>query len=546
MDVRSPNSLETDVADADCGRSGSGTYIRSMPASFEVTTPEWVRDAVFYQIFPDRFARSQRVPKPANLESWDAPPTVHGFKGGDLLGVVEHLDDLQNLGINAIYFNPIFQSAANHRYHTQDYYRVDPILGGNDAFRELLDAAHARGMRVVLDGVFNHASRGFYQFHHTLENGPASPYLDWFHFDLERLRNGERLNAYPDPSRECSGGRDSMRQLGYRAWWNLPALPKFNTDTPAVRRFLLAVARYWIEMGVDGWRLDVPQEIDDDAFWREFRRVVKAANPEAYIVGEIWSKADRWLQGDQFDGVMNYVFNRACLGFFGGGRLDAQHCPGGFSLAPLTATQFANAVDNMLTRYDRQVVLSQLNLLSSHDEPRFLTLVQGDRAALSLATLFQMTFPGAPCVYYGDEIGMEGGPDPDCRRAFPWDEARWDRDLLAHFRRAIALRHAHPALRHGRYLHLHTDDARGVVAFARRGEAETLVVILNNGADGYDLDVPVGDLLADDIRHSDGAYLRDLWAGAQARVMGGRIVGATLPPRSGAVLAVDVDSPSAP
>jgi len=520
----------------------------------DVTAPAWVRDAVFYQIFPDRFARSQRVPKPANLEPWDAPPTVHGFKGGDLRGVVEHLDDLQELGISAIYFNPIFQSAANHRYHTQDYYRVDPILGGNDAFHELLDAAHARGMRVVLDGVFNHASRGFYQFHHTLENGPASPYLDWFYFDLERLRNGERLNAYPDPGRECSGGRDGMRDLGYRAWWNLPALPKFNTDTPAVRRFLLDVACHWIEMGADGWRLDVPQEIDDDSFWRAFRRVVKAANPEAYIVGEIWSEADRWLQGDQFDGVMNYVFNRACLGFFGGERLDTEHCPGGFSLQPLSATRFADAADDMLTRYDWQVSLSQLNLLSSHDMPRFLTLVRGDKAALKLATLFQMTFPGAPCVYYGDEIGMEGGPDPDCRRAFPWDEARWDHDLLAYVRRAIALRYAHPALRRGRYLRLYADDARGVFAFARQGEAETLVVVLNNnGSDSYDLDVPVGEVLAYGARHQhgallwrSGAYLRDLWARAQARVVDGRVVGATLPPRSGAVLAVGVDSPSAP
>jgi cyclomaltodextrinase len=500
--------------------------------SNEFTTPEWVKDAVFYHIFPDRFAKSERVPKPSNLEPWDSPPTRHGFKGGDLLGVAEHLDYLQELGITAIYFNPIFQSAANHRYHTHDYYQVDPILGGNEAFREMLNAAHARGIRVVLDGVFNHASRGFYQFNHTLENGAASPYLDWFYFDEERLRAGQPLDAYPSPEKErrLGGSHRSLQELGYQAWWDLPALPKLNTDTLAVRSFLFDVARYWIEFGIDGWRLDVPHEIDDDAFWQEFRRVVRVADPEAYIVGEIWFDARRWLQGDQFDAVMNYIFNRACLGFFGGERLDTAQRPGGYTLQPLSAAQFADAIDDLLALYHWEVTLAQLNLLSSHDMPRFLTLVQGDKAALKLATLFQMTFPGAPCVYYGDEIGMEGKHDPDCRHTFPWEEARWDHDLLAFFRQAIALRHAHPALRRGRYLRLHTDDQRNVYAFARQGEGETLVVVLNNGAISYDVNVPVQGLFA------DGTALHDLWGEGQARVAAGWITGATLPPRSGAVL----------
>ncbi|MCP4537428.1 MAG: DUF3459 domain-containing protein [Chloroflexi bacterium] len=496
-----------------------------------IITPDWVKDAVFYQIFPDRFARSERVPKPSNLEAWDSPPTSFGFKGGDLLGVAEHLDYLQELGITAIYFNPIFQSAANHRYHTHDYYRVDPILGGDSAFREMLDAAHERGIRVVLDGVFNHASRGFYQFNHALENGAASPYLDWFYFDEERIRTGGRVNGYPGPEEEQNMSNGSLKGLGYQAWWDLPALPKFNTDTLAVRRFLLDAARYWIEFGMDGWRLDVPGDIDDDAFWQEFRHVVKGANPDAYIVGEIWHEAHRWLQGDQFDAVMNYVFNRACLGFFGGERLDTTQRPGGYDLHPLSASQFADAVDGMMTLYGWDVTLAQLNLLGSHDMPRFLTLVQGDKAALKLATLFQMTFPGAPCVYYGDEIGMEGNHDPDCRRAFPWNEAYWDHDLLVFFRKAARLRHEHPVLRRGRFLRLHADDQHGVYAFARQslsGE-ETLVVVLNNGPNSYDIDVPAQDLFP------DGTILRDLWQDGHARIAAGRIAGATLPSRSGAV-----------
>jgi cyclomaltodextrinase len=211
-----------------------------------MTTPDWVQDAVFYQIFPDRFARSERMPD-LGFEPWDAPPTHHGFKGGDLYGIVERMDYLTNLGITALYFNPIFASASNHRYHTYDYYKVDPLLGGNAALRLLLDEAHQRGIRVVLDGVFNHASRGFWQFHHVLENGAGSPYVNWFYFDPERLNGNRRWGAYPDTGelRALQVGEGSLRALGYQAWWDLPALPKFNTNTPDVRKFLFEVAELW-------------------------------------------------------------------------------------------------------------------------------------------------------------------------------------------------------------------------------------------------------------------------------------------------------------
>lgn len=480
------------------------------------TTPEWVKDAVFYQIFPDRFARSEAVPKPSNLEPWDSPPTTYGFKGGDLMGVVEHLDYLEDLGITAIYLNPIFQSAANHRYFTHDYYQVDPILGGNTAFRRLLDEAHRRGIRVILDGVFNHTGRGFFQFNHILENGPASPYVDWFHV------KGFPLNAY-------SG------QPNYQCWTDAPALPEFNTDNPQVHKFIFDVVRYWTQQGIDGWRVDVPSCIDDDAFWQEFRHTVKAANPEAYIAGEIWGEATRWLQGDQFDAVMNYLFTRACIGFFVGDRLDGE-LVAGMDYAPipsLDAPAFSQHIEELLVLYPWEVTLAQLNLLDSHDTARFLTLAGGNVSALKLAILFQMTYPGAPCIYYGDEVGLEGGRDPDCRRAFPWDEARWDHDLLAVFRRAITLRHEHAALRRGRYLCLHADDQHGVYAFARQEEGETLVVVLNNGSTSYDLDVPVRGLF------NDGMILHDVWKSGRAQATAGRITGATLPPCSGAVLALE-------
>ena len=506
----------------------------------DFTTPDWVKDAVFYQIFPDRFARSDRVGKPSHLEPWDSPPTVYGFKGGDLLGVLEHLDYLDDLGITAIYLNPIFQSAANHRYHTQDYYRVDPLLGGDGAFGRLLDAVHARGIRLILDGVFNHASRGFYQFYHTLENGAASPYLDWFHFDRRRLETGRRPAAYPDVrDHDGSPGNPNSREaFGYRAWWDLPALPEFNTDSPEVRRFLFDVARHWVEQGIDGWRLDVPACIDDDRFWQQFRTEVKDVNPEAYIVGEIASDATRWLQGDQFDGVMNYLFTKACLGFFGGAALDRDLLPP--PLRPvkdsLGAAAFARRMEELLTMYPPEAALAQLNLLSSHDTPRFLTLVQHRKAILRLAVVFQMTYPGAPSIYYGDEIGMAGGPDPDCRRPFPWDESRWDHELRDFFKRCIALRRAHPALRRGRLVTLHAED--GLIVYLRSLSQDRLVIALNNSSTTHHLEVGVADHL------SEGERLESLIHSGSARVVAGRIIGPVLAPYTASVFALDGGSPA--
>ncbi|MEW6296603.1 MAG: glycoside hydrolase family 13 protein [Thermodesulfobacteriota bacterium] len=498
-----------------------------------IETPAWVADAVFYQIFPDRFATSGRFCRGLRLEPWGSPPTTFGFKGGDLIGVLEHLDYLQDLGITAIYFTPIFASAANHRYHTYDYYTVDPLLGGNAAFRTLLDAAHSRNLRIVLDGVFNHASRGFWQFHHTLENGAASPYVDWFHFDPERLHGTRHFAPYPDPETRAAlrKGEGSYRAIGYKAWWDLPALPKFNTDTPAVREFLWQVATHWVEFGIDGWRLDVPSEINDDTFWQEFRRRVKAANPDAYLVGEIWHEARRWLRGDQFDAVMNYLLTKACLGFFGGEGLDLREIyrAGSYrDVRALTAVEFADRIDELLRLYDPAVTYVQLNMLDSHDTPRFLTSAGGDRSALQLALLFLFAYPGAPCIYYGDEIGLTGRHDPDCRKTFPWDPASWDHELLAFVKQCVALRHAHPALRRGSYQRLYAD--REVYAFGRTLAADTLIIALNTAPVAREITVPASALGLGD------GEVRDVWGGARWPLLRGAVNGVRLAPRSGVVL----------
>ena len=499
----------------------------------EASTPAWVKNAIFYQVFPDRFARSGRVNTNLTFEDWDAEPTPFGFKGGDLFGLTEKFDYLQSLGINAIYLNPIFSSACNHRYHTFDYFQVDPLLGGNAAFRELLDEAHARNIRVVIDGVFNHASRGFWQFHHVLENGAASPYFDWFHFDEERLYGRKPFLPYPslEAQADLQAGKGSLESIGYSAWWNLPALPKFNTDTPAVREFLWNVATHWIEFGIDGWRLDVPQEIDDDEFWQEFRRRVKSINPEAYIVGEIWGEAKRWLKGDQYDAVMNYLVTAACLGFFGGDNLDLEETrkPDSFrDVCPIGAEEFADEIDRILNLYPEEIVAAQLNLLDSHDMPRFLTCVQNDVSAFRLAWLFVCCLPGAPCLYYGDEVGLDGGHDPACRKGFRWDEAKQDRGLFDFVARCNHIRHATPALRLGSYRRLVAEGT--TFAAAKTTPDQSVVLVFNTSPEQQRLEIPVGEIFADE------SQLRDLLTEQPVTTVAHEMIQLQVPGRTGMIL----------
>ncbi|MDP9317126.1 MAG: glycoside hydrolase family 13 protein [Chloroflexota bacterium] len=458
-----------------------------MPLLYEVVTPEWVKHAVFYQIFPDRFAISSSLQKPHNLEPWDTTPTTYGYKGGDLLGVLERLDYIQGLGVTAVYFNPIFQSASNHRYHTHDYYQVDPLLGGNAAFDTLLAECKRRGLRVVLDGVFNHASRGFFQFNDILENGAASPWLDWFYVD--DAGGVHPINAY-----------DLQRAPGYKAWWGLHALPKLNTDNPQVREYLMQVGEHWIRKGIDGWRLDVANEITTPGFWQEFRQRIKALNPDAYIVAEIWEESPQWLQGDQFDAVMNYPLTEALISFVAGKRLRREFVEnkGYRPVAGITGQQFAAKVDRLLQLYPWPIVLAQLNLLDSHDTARFISIADGDETSLRLATLLLFTLPGAPSIYYGDEIGMTGGgSDALARKTFPWNQPEaWNHELRDFHKQVIALRKTHPALRVGTFQNLYADTFG--FAFARTLADQTFVIAVNVGHESATQRLPLTRLINTD------------------------------------------------
>ena len=493
-----------------CQKNAEGTSPLERP-------PAWVADAVFYQVFPDRFAMSDGLEKPNGLEKWSAPPTIHGYKGGDLAGIADRLDWLTELGITAIYLNPIFQSGSNHRYHTHDYYRVDPLLGGNAAFDELLGACHARGVRVILDGVFNHASRGFFQFHDVLENGRDSPYADWFHI------HGWPLHPY-----------SQSHPANYEAWWGLKALPKFNTDNPQVREYLMEVGEYWMRKGIDGWRLDVPEEIGTPGFWEEFRQRVRTINPEAYIVGEVWGDASSYIAtGERFDATMNYQWTAATISYIVGGRLDHStrlDNPLYAVAPPLDAAGYRDRIAWLLDRYPEEATLANLNLLDSHDTARIRSIASGDVDSVILSLVLLLTFPGAPCIYYGTEVGLRGGKDPDSRRTFPWKQkAAWNTEILTATRELVALRHQHAALRSPHYRSLWPmgpGDGTMAYAFERWSEDDRIVVIINAGDATESHPVPYETVASN--------YAEILWGSAEFE-LGKNHVRVTLPPRSAVI-----------
>ncbi len=428
-----------------------------------MTVPYWVQDAIFYQIFPDRFANSDPDNDPPNVAKWGSKPTLHNFMGGDLRGILQKLDYLLDLGVNALYLNPIFLSPSNHRYNTSDYYKIDPKLGKRKDFDALLNAAHTNGMRVIIDGVFNHCSRGFFAFNDLLENGEHSAYRDWFHI------NDFPLNAYTQGDAK-----------NYAAWWNFKSLPKFNTENPIVRDYIYDVARYWMEAGADGWRLDVPNEIDSDAFWAGFRQIVKSVNPDAYILGEIWEVDPRWVDENHCDGLMHYPVRDALLE-----TLNSQ----------INATQFGDKVESLFDAYPQENVRAMYIPLGSHDTKRIHRKLGGDLDKIKLAFLFQFAYPGAPAIYYGDEIGLDGDKDPDCRRAFPWDKSEWKGDLRDWVQQLIGLRKKIPAMRRGEYIRLLANEKS--YAFARKLGAEKVVVAMNLSENAETLRIPVSDLLRD-------------------------------------------------
>jgi cyclomaltodextrinase len=424
-----------------------------MPPS---TAPDWVQDAIFYQIFPERFANGDPSNDPPDVAPWGASPTRNNFFGGDLQGILDRLPYLEELGVTALYLTPIFKANTNHKYDTSDYYQVDPAFGDLSLLRRLVEAAHQRGLRVILDAVFNHCGDGFWAFKDLASSGESSAFRDWFFPSVFPLSS--------DP-------------LNYQTCGGASYLPKLNLHNPQVRQHLLEAAVYWLkEAGIDGWRLDVPWKAPQD-FWHEFRQVVKAANSQAFIVAEAWRDTLHWIQGDTSDAVMNYPLRDYVLDYCARDAMDAEDLD---YFIRRQHAEYGPAAD------------SQLNLLGSHDTPRVFTLCGGDLRRLIPAVTLQFTLPGAPLVYYGDEIGLPGENDPDCRRCMPWDPAQWEPRINQVYRLLIQARRQHPALRHGAYTSLLTVNA--VYAYARYTPDDQVLVVLNPRQVLPDVRLPLGAL----------------------------------------------------
>ncbi|MFK3938182.1 glycoside hydrolase family 13 protein [Alkalihalobacillus sp. NPDC078783] len=373
----------------------------------QFSPPDWVSNTVWYQIFPERFANSNPSINPENTLAWGSEkPKVNSYFGGDLKGVHDHLDHLSSLGITGIYFTPIFKAFSNHKYDTIDYMEIDPQFGDKQMLKTLIKACHKRGIRIMLDAVFNHSGYHFGPFQDVLKNGEQSPYKDWFH-----------PHSFPL--------RPSGEQPNYEAFAFEGTMPKLNTANSEVKEYLLQVARYWTQhFDIDGWRLDVANEVDH-SFWKEFRQTVKAIKPDVYILGEIWHQASPWLQGDQFDAVMNYPLTDAIQGFI---------------LKDHSTSSFKESVTRHLFSYPQTVNHVQFNLLGSHDTARVLTESKNNKQHVMLQYLMLFSMPGSPCIYYGDEIGMSGGNDPGCRECMIWEEDKQDLELFSFMRTLISWR----------------------------------------------------------------------------------------------------------
>lgn len=409
--------------------------------------PDWVHDAVVYNIFPDSFASEREgISLTPSQHLYNGVP-VRGKLGGTLWGAAESAGYLQELGVNCVYLNPIFAAGEYHKYDLLDYYHVDPCFGGDDAFRAMVDEFHKRGIRVIIDGVFNHCGWYFFAFDDVVRHQEHSKYKDWFyHLEFPVVRPDDP-EAYPTYA--CFGYERMM--------------PKLDTANPQVRDYFAGVGAYWVrEFHIDGWRLDVASEVDD-GFWRAFRKAVKGENPDALLIGEVWESAGHWLGGDMFDSAMNYDFRKHCRRFFGERSIDAE--------------EFSGRLTHMLTRYRVQLLPAQLNLLDSHDVSRFLSLCGGDVRPYRLAILFLMSFVGMPTVFYGDELGVQGILEAEYRAPMPWQGG--DRALRSFFQRAIAMRHELAPLRRGDFRVLRAESGSGLLAFARRFGGETVTAALN-------------------------------------------------------------------
>lgn len=420
-----------------------------------IKQPEWFEKAMIYNIFPDSFASGKRSIAAQESETkWQNGIMLKSRMGGTIKGVTENLDYIQDMGFTCVYMNPIFTAAEYHKYDLLDYYHISPSLGTDEEFRQLVDEIHKRGMYIILDGVFNHCSWYFPQFSDVVENGENSKYKDWFYeltFPVIRPDDAESV-----PNYSCFAYERKM--------------PKLNTSNSEVREYFAKVGQYWIEKyHIDGWRLDVANEVDRE-FWRHFRHAIKAVKPDSIMIGEIWESAETWLQGDLFDSTMNYDFRKNCRDFFGMNRISVM--------------EFHDRIVKMLLRYRTETLRGQMNLLDSHDVNRFLSYCQGDVRRLELAEVFMFTMPGVPCVFYGDELCVDGEVEYTFRAPMPWNRVK--AGIVELFQKLAAIRKENEVLINGNFRLVELKET-GLYAYKRDNGEFQMTVCLNNGEGTFDV-----------------------------------------------------------
>lgn len=374
---------------------------------------EWMQDALFYQIFPERFRRGDFSKDDSYInQKWEDLPNTSSFAGGDLKGIIEKLDYIKGLGVNALYLTPIFKSPTNHKYDIMDYFEIDPQFGDKKDFENLVEKAHEMGIRIVLDAVFNHMSHKNPIFVDVREKGKNSEYFDWFFIE----------NDFVD-----------IERINYETFAHVYNMPKLNTSKKDAQDYLIKIGKYWIEeFDIDGWRLDVSDEVSHD-FWKKFRKEIKTAKADAVIIGENWHNAEAFLRGDEFDSVMNYAFTNTALAYFKE-KIDAKKASDDLNMVMMRNRDAANRM--------------MLNFLDTHDTPRFITEIGGDKEKFLASLAMSTVYMGATSIYYGTEALLEGGKDPDCRRGFPWDKLGENKAFTEKVKGILKVKN-HPAIKNG-------------------------------------------------------------------------------------------------
>lgn len=442
-----------------------------------VTIPKWAKGTIYYQIFPERYFNGDVRNDHENSEKWGTPPTRDNYMGGDLTGIINKIPYLKKLGIECIYLNPIFEGDFNHKYATTDYFRIDPIFGTNEDFRNLVGQCHKQNIRIILDGVFNHTGIHFPFFQDIIKKQEQSKYKDWF-----------LIKSFP-----ISVSKDFYECVGA-----YPYMPKLNTANPEVRNYIIKIMEYWLkEYQIDGWRLDVADEVDYTV-WEMARMTLKPKYPNCIFIGETWGYGGRLLKGNQLDSVMNYLFRDAMWDYFGKKIISVE--------------TFDQRINTIIALHKEETCQLLYNLLDSHDTERFLHICKEDKKLLKVAAAFQMLFIGSPAIYYGDEVGMTGENDPDCRKCMVWDEQA-DQELLQWYQKIISLRKTYRCIREGSYQTILADNESSVFGFIRHykenGKEETIYALFHNSPESNKISCPLlesgeySDLLSD----NDELYL---------------------------------------